>query len=48
MRFIGKLVTFVVKLALLAAALVVAMEALDAYNERSRSRYLITEDLGEE
>ena len=48
MKFIGKLVTFIVKLALLAAALVMAMEALDAYTERSHSKYLITEDLGEE
>ncbi len=47
MRFIGNLVSLVVKLALLAAAVVLALEAADAYSERSHRRYLITEDLGE-
>ena len=47
MRFIGKIISLIVKAALLAAALVVAMEALDAYSERSHSKYLITEDLSE-
>lgn len=47
MKFICKIISLIVKAALLAAALVMAMEALDAYSEHDHNKYLITEDLSE-
>jgi hypothetical protein len=44
MKFIGKLTALVVKLAVLAAGIVVIAEALDLLRERSQARYLVDED----
>ena len=44
MKIIGKLAAFIVKAAVLAAGVIVAMEALDLLRERGQSRYLVDED----
>lgn len=44
MKVIGKLVGLIVKLAVLAAGMVVAIEAVDFFQSRERGHYLVDED----
>lgn len=44
MKFIGRLIGFALKVALLFAAIVTALELLDRLAEKNRFRYSITED----
>lgn len=47
MKFLTWLVSFALKLALLFATIVTALELLDRMAERNRFRYSITEDFDE-
>ena len=44
MKFLGKLVTLLLNLAVLAAGIVVIAEAWDLLREREQARYLVDED----
>ncbi len=44
MNFLNKLIALLVKVVVLAAGVVVAMEAVDRFREREQSRYLVDED----
>ena len=44
MKVIGKMAAFIVKMAVLAAGVVVAMEAIDLIRERGEARYLVDEE----
>ena len=44
MKFIWKLTEWIVKLAVLAAGVVVAFGAADRVRERERARYLVNEE----
>ena len=44
MKFLSRVIALIVKGTVLAAGVVVAMEAVDRIREREQSRYLVDED----
>lgn len=47
MKYVWKLVQLILKIAVLIAGIIVAMECIDAYSEKNHHKYLITEDLAD-
>lgn len=44
MKFIGHIVSFVVKLAMLAAGIVLVLELIDNFSEENSYKYMVSED----
>lgn len=47
MKVIGHIVSFAVKLALFASAIVLVLELVDRMAEKNRFRYMVSEDFDE-